>query len=44
MVVKGLVIISDMEGASANHLTLFNLPVMKKLITMLEVMDLMTML
>jgi len=26
MVVKGLVIISDMEGASASHLTLFNLP------------------
>ena len=43
MVVKGLVIISDMEGASASHLTLFNLPIMKKLITMLEVMNRMTM-
>ena len=37
MVIHGLVIISDLEGASAAHLTLFNLAVMKKLITMLEV-------
>ena len=36
MVIQGLVIISDLEGASAAHLTLFNLAVMKKLITMLE--------
>ena len=38
MGIKGLVMISDVEGASAAHLTLFNLSIMKKLITMLEVM------
>jgi len=36
MVIKGLVIISDMAGATAGHLTLFSLPTMKKLLTMLE--------
>ena len=38
MVIKGMVMISDIEGASTAHLTLFNISVMKKLITMLEVM------
>ena len=37
MQVNGLVIISDMEGSTARHLTLFSLPTMKKLITMMEV-------
>jgi hypothetical protein len=37
MVVKGLVIISDMKGASTSHIGLFNLSIMKKLITMMEV-------
>ena len=35
--IKGMVIITDMKGASANHLTLFNISIMKKLITMMEV-------
>jgi len=34
--IKGMVIITDMKGASANHLTLFNISIMKKLITMME--------
>ena len=36
--IKGMVIITDMKGASANHLTLFNISIMKKLITMMEVL------
>lgn len=34
--IKGMVIISDLEGATAAHLTLFNISIMKKLITMME--------
>jgi len=34
--VRGLVIITDLAGATAGHLTLFSLPIMKKLITMIE--------
>merc|ERR1712037_626134 len=34
--IKGMVIITDMKGASASHLTLFNISIMKKLITMME--------
>merc|ERR1712127_272197 len=34
--IKGLVVISDMEGASASHLTLFNISIMKKMFTMFE--------
>lgn len=36
LAIKGMVIISDLEGATAAHLTIFNLSILKKLITMME--------
>jgi len=36
MVIKGMAIINDLEGCTANHITLFNVSIMKKLITMFE--------